>query len=111
MLFDYYLLNHQKPSRRESTLSYIHPFSKVSGMSRTIISIVLSNPMLSNLSGTMGRIRIDLEAMGCNSKHQKRFSEHYKLRGCNSGPFIPVTSMKRSPWHHISTHDDPQAIG
>src|SRR6218665_655351 len=61
---------------------------------------------LSNLFGTAGRILINLEAAGRNSKQRLNFSEHYKLHGCNAGPSIPRMSIKYSPWHHIAPHDD-----
>jgi len=45
-----------------------------------------TTPVLSNHFGTAGRILINLEVAGRNSKQRLKFSEHYKLHGSNAGP-------------------------
>jgi len=40
-------------------------------------TVICSRAVLSNLFGTAGRIRINLEAAGLNSKQRLKFTEHY----------------------------------
>ena len=93
-----------------------------------LFTYVQCTPVLSNVFDTVGRIRINIRDLGwpavpyCQgqsrrpraaigpSKQRLKFSEHYKLHGCNAGPSIPLTFMNHSLLASCPPYNDPSPL-